>query len=34
VGDKRVAQATVTCQLVDRGRVRGRAEDGNSSDLP
>ena len=34
VGDKRVAQATVTCQLVERGRVRGRAEDGNNSDLP
>jgi 3-hydroxyacyl-[acyl-carrier-protein] dehydratase len=34
VGDKRVAQATVTCQLVDRGRVRGSAEDGNNSDLP
>jgi 3-hydroxyacyl-[acyl-carrier-protein] dehydratase len=34
VGDKRVAQATVTCQLVDRGRVRGRAEDGDNSDLP
>ena len=34
VGEKRVAQATVTCQLVDRGRVRGRAEDGNNSDLP
>jgi 3-hydroxyacyl-[acyl-carrier-protein] dehydratase len=27
VGDKRVAQATVTCQLVDRDRVRGTAED-------
>jgi 3-hydroxyacyl-[acyl-carrier-protein] dehydratase len=34
VGDKRVAQATVTCQLVDRGRVRGKAEDSDNSDLP
>ena len=34
VGDKRVAQATVTCQLVDRARGRGTAEDGNNSDLP
>jgi 3-hydroxyacyl-[acyl-carrier-protein] dehydratase len=27
VGDKRVAQATVTCQLVDRARGRGTSED-------
>src|SRR5271165_7161117 len=31
VGDKRVAQATLTCQLVDRARVRGTSEDGVSS---
>jgi 3-hydroxyacyl-[acyl-carrier-protein] dehydratase len=31
VGDKRVAQATVTCQLVDRARVRGTSEDGDGS---
>jgi 3-hydroxyacyl-[acyl-carrier-protein] dehydratase len=34
VGDKRVAQATVTCQLVDRARGRGTSEDGDNSDLP
>src|SRR6202140_4299859 len=27
VGDKRVAQAIVTCQLVDQARTRGTAED-------
>src|SRR5580704_10103213 len=27
VGDKRVAEATVTCQLVDQTRARGTAED-------
>jgi 3-hydroxyacyl-[acyl-carrier-protein] dehydratase len=31
VGDKRVAQAIVTCQLVDRARGRGTSEDGASS---
>jgi 3-hydroxyacyl-[acyl-carrier-protein] dehydratase len=31
VGDKRVAQATVTCQLVDRARGRGTSEDGANS---
>lgn len=31
VGDKRVAQATVTCQLVDRARGRGTAGDGDGS---
>jgi len=34
VGDKRVAQATLTCQLVDQARGRGTAEDGDNSDLP
>lgn len=34
VGDKRVAQATVTCQLVDRSRMRSGAEGDNNSDLP
>src|ERR1700724_870930 len=34
VGEKRVAQATVTCQLVDQARARGTSEDGNNSDLP
>ena len=28
VGDKRVAEATVTCQLVDRSRTRPRSGDG------
>jgi hypothetical protein len=29
VGDKRVAEATVTCQLIDRSRTRrGPAQDG------
>lgn len=28
VGDKRVAEATVTCQLVDRSRTRPEAADG------
>ena len=28
VGDKRVAQATVTCQLIDQSRGRGTASDG------
>jgi 3-hydroxyacyl-[acyl-carrier-protein] dehydratase len=31
VGDTRVAQATVTCQLVDKARVRGTSEDSASS---
>lgn len=31
VGDKRVAQAIVTCQLVDPARGRGTSEDGVSS---
>jgi 3-hydroxyacyl-[acyl-carrier-protein] dehydratase len=31
VGDTRVAQATVTCQLVDKARVRGTSEDGAGS---
>ncbi len=31
VGDTRVAQATVTCQLVDRARVRSTSEDGAGS---
>jgi hypothetical protein len=26
VGDKRVAEATVTCQLVDRSRTRPQAD--------
>jgi len=30
VGDKRVAEATVTCQLVDRSRTRPEAADGES----
>jgi len=34
VGDKRVAQATVTCQLVDRARGRGTSEDTGNSGLP
>src|SRR5213080_4085942 len=29
VGDKRVAEATVTCQLVDRSRTRPEAADGD-----
>ncbi len=29
VGDKRVAQATVTCQLINRERGRGTADDGD-----
>ena len=31
VGDKRVAEATVTCQLVDRSRTRPRPESGPDS---
>ena len=31
VGDKRVAEATVTCQLVDRSRTRPRTESGPES---
>lgn len=29
VADKRVAEATVTCQLVERGRAQGGSETGN-----
>jgi 3-hydroxyacyl-[acyl-carrier-protein] dehydratase len=32
VGDKRVAEATVTCQLVDRSRTRNAAA--NTGDAP
>src|SRR5689334_2214285 len=31
VGEKRVAEATVTCQLVDRARTRPRSESGPES---
>jgi 3-hydroxyacyl-[acyl-carrier-protein] dehydratase len=31
VGEKRVAQATVTCQLVERARGRGTSDDGVTS---
>jgi hypothetical protein len=32
VGDKRVAEATVTCQLVDRSRGRSSKDGGNTAE--